>query len=324
MQAKLTVRRGSANRREVTAKLPTTLGPSTHLNLTTDHRTLSRRHCEILEHDGAVFVRDLGSSNGTLMNGEPVSDEIRLEDGSELTIGPLVFGVEFSGAPKADQPTTEMADAAPKTSDQSGVETIVGQTTVTNFEDATVQAPEKAAGDEGEAEPEFELDLAELAAALPSEPPARSSAQEKSTDEAAEAPPATDEVEFALDELGDLDDEAVPETPGDQPSEKQTEAAADVKTADDASEQTAAESAEVDEFALPDLDDEVSAERDAELALDDDLTIKDDLTLEDFDATPPKSAPPETSQAADTAPEIASHDAGEATIAETTTDAEVD
>ena len=148
MQAKLIVRRGSANRREVTATLPITIGRSTDCKLTIEHRTVSRRHCEIVEHDGAVFIRDMGSSNGTLVGGELVNDETQLETGAELTIGPLVFGVELTGTAKPPQPSTQIVDApavqpepsAPAETEQSDVDTLVAKTTVTDFGDATVRA----------------------------------------------------------------------------------------------------------------------------------------------------------------------------------------
>jgi pSer/pThr/pTyr-binding forkhead associated (FHA) protein len=40
-----------------------------------------------------VFLRDLGSRNGTLVNGVRVQEERALNDGDEVHIGPLVFKV---------------------------------------------------------------------------------------------------------------------------------------------------------------------------------------------------------------------------------------
>jgi predicted component of type VI protein secretion system len=46
---------------------------------------VSRGHCCLTEVDGEVLVRDMGSSNGTLINGRRV-EVGRLQPGDELTI----------------------------------------------------------------------------------------------------------------------------------------------------------------------------------------------------------------------------------------------
>ena len=55
-----------------------------------DH-LLSRRHAEIEPRGGAFYIIDLGSTNGTFLNGERVEGEIALESGDRITIG----GVEI-------------------------------------------------------------------------------------------------------------------------------------------------------------------------------------------------------------------------------------
>lgn len=51
----------------------------------------SRRHCEILVSNGLVTVTDLGSTNGTKVNGTPISAPTVLRGGERLTVG----GVEL-------------------------------------------------------------------------------------------------------------------------------------------------------------------------------------------------------------------------------------
>jgi predicted component of type VI protein secretion system len=62
---------------------------------------VSRRHCLIKVQDAKVTVCDLGSSNGTQLNGETVTPqtEVELTAGSMLIVGPLKFIVQFA-APK--------------------------------------------------------------------------------------------------------------------------------------------------------------------------------------------------------------------------------
>lgn len=53
---------------------------------------LSRRHAQLQILDGLLYVKDLGSSNGTFLNGEKVS-EARVRRGDELRFDTLSFGV---------------------------------------------------------------------------------------------------------------------------------------------------------------------------------------------------------------------------------------
>jgi hypothetical protein len=92
MEAKLIVIRGKANKNEVALKLPSVIGRSREADLTIGHPMVSRRHCEVFETDGTLMIRDLGSLNGTLINGEKVS-EAAVPANAEVTVGPLTFRV---------------------------------------------------------------------------------------------------------------------------------------------------------------------------------------------------------------------------------------
>lgn len=52
---------------------------------------LSRRHARITRKDGEYFVEDLGSTNGTRLNGEPLTEIQPLEAGAQLQLGPKVL-----------------------------------------------------------------------------------------------------------------------------------------------------------------------------------------------------------------------------------------
>lgn len=54
---------------------------------------ISKKHCAIVVKNGAVFVADFGSTNGTFVNGEQVSGERPVGDGDTLVVGPLEFTV---------------------------------------------------------------------------------------------------------------------------------------------------------------------------------------------------------------------------------------
>ncbi len=73
---------------------------------------VSRKHCELFEQDGRLIVKDLGSSNGTFVNGEKVEGEQTLSDGDELSIGSVTFRVAGGTASPADTaPPTALAAA---------------------------------------------------------------------------------------------------------------------------------------------------------------------------------------------------------------------
>ncbi len=49
--------------------------------------TLSRRHAQIRHADGQYYLSDFGSTNGTLLNGEPLIGEEQLRDRDEIGVG---------------------------------------------------------------------------------------------------------------------------------------------------------------------------------------------------------------------------------------------
>jgi hypothetical protein len=60
-------------------------GPDCEVSLSSSR--ISRRHCRIENSDGACFVEDLGSTNGTLLNGHPLEARTPLVDGDILSLG---------------------------------------------------------------------------------------------------------------------------------------------------------------------------------------------------------------------------------------------
>jgi pSer/pThr/pTyr-binding forkhead associated (FHA) protein len=54
---------------------------------------VSRQHCLLKVTDETAKVRDLGSRNGTLVNGQLVTAERQLAHGDKLHVGPLVLQV---------------------------------------------------------------------------------------------------------------------------------------------------------------------------------------------------------------------------------------
>jgi pSer/pThr/pTyr-binding forkhead associated (FHA) protein len=64
---------------------------------------ISRHHCEIMTGGAGVRIRDLGSSNGTFVNGQRVEDA-ELRAGDVIAVGSMLFVVRIDGQPAAINP----------------------------------------------------------------------------------------------------------------------------------------------------------------------------------------------------------------------------
>jgi pSer/pThr/pTyr-binding forkhead associated (FHA) protein len=94
MDATLIVVGGKLSKRQITLRLPTTIGRSRDIGLTIAHPMISRQHCELFEKNRLLMVRDLGSLNGTMVNGQRI-EEAPLPPEAEFSIGPLTFRAQY-------------------------------------------------------------------------------------------------------------------------------------------------------------------------------------------------------------------------------------
>lgn len=84
-------------------------GETCHLRPNSEQ--VSREHAEFTIESSAVIVRDLGSRNGTLVNGKALTTEAcKLKDRDLVQVGPLTFAVSIHDAPKPA--TSPMASPA--------------------------------------------------------------------------------------------------------------------------------------------------------------------------------------------------------------------
>lgn len=71
---------------------PILIGRSDEADLQLIHRSVSRRHCEIVPLDGGYRLRDLGATNPTRLNGHPLPNgEAALTDADQITVGDNVL-----------------------------------------------------------------------------------------------------------------------------------------------------------------------------------------------------------------------------------------
>ena len=66
----------------------TVLGRSRDADIFIPDQWLSRMHAEILMDRGGLVIADLGSKNGTLVNGRRLRKKESLSDGDAIVVGP--------------------------------------------------------------------------------------------------------------------------------------------------------------------------------------------------------------------------------------------
>jgi pSer/pThr/pTyr-binding forkhead associated (FHA) protein len=103
MNVKLVVERG-ARRRTMLLTPPEAIVGRAHGNtVRIPSAEVSRQHCRLRLKDGLVTVEDMGSVNGTFLNGRRVTDAEYVRPGDQLEVGPVKFVVEYELTPTAAQ-----------------------------------------------------------------------------------------------------------------------------------------------------------------------------------------------------------------------------
>ncbi|MGZ3428886.1 MAG: diguanylate cyclase, partial [Polyangia bacterium] len=101
-QAALVVLQGSESEigTHVMLDKPVTLGRDPKAELTLQDEGISRRHCRIAfeKEKSAFFIEDLGSTNGTLLNGKRLQAPKKLEAGDRIYLGACVVKFTYSDA----------------------------------------------------------------------------------------------------------------------------------------------------------------------------------------------------------------------------------
>ncbi len=76
-----------------------TFGRDPENDITLDDNQVSRRHARLIRQDDEIIIEDLGSTNGTLVNGKPIVGQHVLQPADIISIGSSVFGVKGFSAP---------------------------------------------------------------------------------------------------------------------------------------------------------------------------------------------------------------------------------
>ena len=113
MHVTLTVVGGVHKGRQIPVTVPEFLiGRAARCQLRPVREDVSREHCALIRRGARIFLRDLASRNGTILNRRKlVQGETPVADGDEFDVGPLRFRVAITAKP--------LPAAAPPTDDDS-------------------------------------------------------------------------------------------------------------------------------------------------------------------------------------------------------------
>ncbi|MEY4395116.1 MAG: hypothetical protein RL595_2365 [Planctomycetota bacterium] len=84
---------------------------------------IAEKHCAVLVKAGKVFLKDFGSSEGTVLNNTKVNGELEIKNGDQFKVGPLHFEVKLEAPakpapspspekPKVEKPASESAEGS--------------------------------------------------------------------------------------------------------------------------------------------------------------------------------------------------------------------
>jgi pSer/pThr/pTyr-binding forkhead associated (FHA) protein len=76
----------------------TVIGRRRNCDLRIPLDSISKRHCQISLEGDSLKIRDLGSRNGTFLNGKRVEEETA-KAGDFIQVGPVLFALQIDGLP---------------------------------------------------------------------------------------------------------------------------------------------------------------------------------------------------------------------------------
>jgi predicted component of type VI protein secretion system len=78
---------------------------------------VSKQHCRLKHKADGLYLKDLGSRNGTFLNDQKITEEVQIKPGDLLRIGPMTFLIgQGKPTPAKAAAATEPAKAAGKSS----------------------------------------------------------------------------------------------------------------------------------------------------------------------------------------------------------------
>jgi predicted component of type VI protein secretion system len=186
-----------------TVRLPIVVGRSEEAKFRIQQDRVSRKHCEFFAQDGAVFIRDLGSTNGTFLDDQPVeaSGKTPCPSGTVVRVGGLAFRVDY------DVPIS-MRTTQIRPPPQDAVDLTVGTKAVGEPGPLEVHYSAEAKA-EGVADRAVDAEAREVEAAKPPQEPIVEQSSDQA-DEPAAGPSAAADFGFLGAETADQGGDDVP------------------------------------------------------------------------------------------------------------------
>lgn len=115
------VRENGERRSFAVTRDTTVIGRSESADFRIPLTDVSRKHCRLIKDGNALLLEDLGSSNGTMHNGEKVK-EMELSAGDSVQIGPIKFIIQIDGEPAEEDAgeARRMRSASPSAAVSNG------------------------------------------------------------------------------------------------------------------------------------------------------------------------------------------------------------
>lgn len=138
MKLSLVVLSGKPEGKEIPIRLTQFLiGRDADCHLRPASPLISKRHCAILVREDRAYIRDFGSTNGTLVNQEQIQGEAELHDGDNLKVGPLTFQVKLLAEPAPTKAPDKQDASRDTVTDEIG-STLITESLPSAAADSTV------------------------------------------------------------------------------------------------------------------------------------------------------------------------------------------
>ncbi len=112
-------------------RLPFVIGRVVACDVTVASRNVSKRHAEILHTSGAVFVRDLNSTNGTFVNGLRISQPTPIGEGDLIRFADIELQLSREIHQVAER--TMVSDVSEHKGNISRMQEVIGQQRMTIY-----------------------------------------------------------------------------------------------------------------------------------------------------------------------------------------------
>lgn len=143
------------------------IGRESDCDLRPNSDMVSRHHCAFTVDDYGVRLRDLGSTNGTIVNGERIRGVVQLNAGDEITVGKLEFALVIGDVGAAGTDESLQSETAELSAEDTHYNIPAATEGASADSSTTIQTPEQV--------PQPEPEVAAAAApqpAMPQQPPA--------------------------------------------------------------------------------------------------------------------------------------------------------